>query len=279
MLTKVTAYSQWVNVDPLVLNIINRPDSDLFEVRNIDGLGPVKADVNTTPFGSIAGESFTGTNVGKRNIVFTIGMTPDWNDWTFSKLRRLLSKYFSPEQRIRLVFESMEFSPVEISGYIESNDPNMFSKDPEQQISIICPNLYFRSVYPVVVEGNSEITSIIDYDGTVETGFNLLMHQESGPNPTSTDIYSDFPDVATPNFFRMDGGPTPTEDISINTVPGEKYVRGIGVPGGEISNRLDDMNDISKWLKLYPGSNEFRALGNTGIQSWILTYYELHGSL
>jgi hypothetical protein len=143
VLTKVTAYSQWANVDPLVLNVINPSDSDLFEVRNIDGLGPVKADVNTTPR-STPGVSFVGTNVGGRNIVLTLGLNPDWDNWTFSRLRRFLDKFFMPEQHIRLVLETMEFSPVEISGYIESNEPNMFSKDPEHQISIICPGSVFQ---------------------------------------------------------------------------------------------------------------------------------------
>ena len=126
MLTKVTAYSQWSNLDPLVFNVINRPETDLFEVRNIDGLGAVKADVNTTPLGSVDGESFVGSSVGKRNIVLTLGLTPDWNDWTMSRLRRLLDKYFMPKLKIRFVFETMEFSPVEIFGYIESNEPNIY---------------------------------------------------------------------------------------------------------------------------------------------------------
>jgi hypothetical protein len=170
VLTKVTAYSQWANVDPLVLNVINPSDTDLFEVRNIDGLGPVKADVNTTPR-SIPGVSFVGTNVGGRNIVLTLGLNPDWDDWTFSRLRRFLDKFFMPEQQVRLVFETMEFSPVEISGYIEANEPNMFSKDPEHQISIICPDLYFRSVDIVTYLARTDEDPLeIDYEGNVATG-------------------------------------------------------------------------------------------------------------
>lgn len=283
MLTKVTVYSQWANIDPLVLNIINRPDTDLFEVRNIDGLGEVKADVNTAPLGSVDGESFIGAGVGKRNIIFTIGLTPDWNEWTVSRLRRLLAKYFASKLKVRLVFESMEFAPVEISGYVESNEPNMFSKDPEQQISIICPDLYFKSVDPVVINGNSDMAPIdIDYEGNVETGINVSVRKYNNGDPDATfaKIRVDDPlensiQVAQPAGFR--------ETFIMNSIAGDKYLRRINFEGHK-SNLLnsaiiiDNNSRKRRWPMVGPGTDKFRVEADV-IQRWTLTYYPLYGSL
>lgn len=281
MLTKVTAYSQWASIGPLVLNIMNRPDTDLFEVRNIDGLGAVKANVNTTPFGSIAGESFIGTSVGKRNLVLTLGLDPDWNDWTISKLRRLLDNTFMPQQSIRLVFESLEFSPVEISGWIESNEPNMFSKDPEQQISIICPDLYFKSVDPVVIQGESDqIAWPITYEGNVETGINVQVSKKSGSDPVYTYVRVHDPD---PRYLRVtdlvSGHPLATnKDLFMNSIPGDKYVESRTTANVK-TNLLANTLLVPNWPTINPGTETFDVYSDVGVQNWTLTYYNLFGSL
>lgn len=278
MLTKVTAYNPGTSLDPLVLNITNRPETDLFEVRNIDGLGAVKADVNTTPKGSIRGETFVGNNVGSRNIVMTLGLDPDWNDWTVSRLRRLLDLYFMPETQIRFVFETMEFSPVEIFGYIEANDPNMFSKDPEHQISVICPDPDFVSVDNVFIAGRTDLDPIdVDYKGNLETGFNVLVRTDVAPNPSIISIYRTNPDLET--FVVDNGGTMPLDlshDFMMNSIPGAKFVK---IVGASETNLLNKVTAGSPWLTLKPGINQFQVLANAGTHIWNLSYYEHFGSL
>lgn len=278
MLTKVTAYNPATDLDPLVFNIINRPDTDLFEVRNIDGLGAVKADVNTTQMGSINKETFTGSSSGKRNIVLTLGLDPDWDDWTVSRLRRLLDRYFMPHFQTRLVFESMEFSPVEIFGYIESNEPNMFTKDPEQQVSIICPDPDFKSVDLMVMEGYTSGDAVdIEYEGNIATGFNLRVNKVAATtDPTWVNVLVGDPTIAK---FRVDEGATDTQYLEINTVPGEKYVDTVVVPGDVHTNRLDALTEDSKWPLLGPGTTRFEVNSSGGDQFWYLTYYNKFGSL
>lgn len=282
MLTKVTAYSQWANVDPLVFNVINRPETDLFEVRNIDGLGSVKADVNTTPYGSVAGESFVGSNVGKRNIVMTIGLDPDWDDWTVSRLRRLLDKTFMPQLQVSLAFETMEFSPVEISGYVESNEPNMFSKDPEHQISIICPDLYFKSVDPVIITGQTDDDpKEIEYEGNVESGMTVRVSKLSGSDPNHVGIR-----VNDPNDTYIEAGPvtgnavTSGKDLYMNSVPGDKYIKTItNDVSATVVNLLSVSEIVQRWPVIGPGTETFDIFSNAGVQSWSMSYYNLFGSL
>lgn len=288
MLTKMTAYSQWANVDPLVLNIMNRPDTDLFEVRNIDGLGAVKAAINTTPYGSLNKEQFVGSQSGKRNILATIGYDPDWNDWTISKLRRLLAKTFSPNNTIRLVFESLEFSPVEISGYIESNEPNMFSKDPEQVISIICPDPDFVAIDQTQIDGESDqIPWPIEYSGDVETPMYVRVYRKPGipsgtPDPTHVQIQSNDPD---PTYIYAPGpGAAPvdaTHDLYMDSTPGGKYIQRVTNTGGTptVDNLLNDARIVPRWPVIGPGTDSFQVIVDAGIVAWTLIYKERFGSL
>lgn len=273
MLTKITAYSQWAGVDPLVWNIINRPDTDLYEVRDIQGLGSVKASINTTPFGTIKGAAFSGTSSAERNLVFTLGLDPDWDVWTVSRLRRQLESYFMPEQSVRFVFETMEFSPVEISGIIESNDPNMFSKDPEQQISVICPKPDFVAVDPVVIDGSTELAPIdLEYKGNVETGINVRLDEGINSTDHVTINYGD-------DSFAVDVTVDGFHYMIMHSVPGEKFVRQYTHIGDIPTNKLNFVQPGSTWIKLHPGIEPFSVDVDDGSIPWHLTYYERFGSL
>lgn len=285
MLTKVTVYSQWDNVDPLELNVINRPDTDLFEVRNIDGLGDVAAEVNTTPLGSIPGETFVGSSIGKRNIVLTAGLTPDWDEWTISRLRRHLAKYFTTQLYVRMVFETQEFSPVEILGYVESNEPNMFSKDPEQVISVICPSLYFKSVDPTVINGQTDMDPYeIQYEGNVETGMLVQVNGRTiaGGDPTWVKVRVN---DSLENSIQVPNPITLNQNFLMSTIPGDKYLRQVNLAGELVENLLNlmiliDNNDRDdRWPMIGPGTQDFAVTSQSGVQTWVLTYYNLFGSL
>lgn len=282
MLTTIQVDSQWSGVPSLGLSVINPREGTLLEVRNIDGLGSVKADVNTTPLGSIRGAAPAGSNTGTRNIVLTLGLNPDWNDWTISRLRRLLDKYFIPEQRVRMVFETMEFSPVEISGTVESNEPNMFSKDPEHQISIICEKPDFVSVDEVFVDGyTDEDAHPIDYEGNIETGVLVQVQKIAGDVDANTVILL-FGDPAV-DVWQIDsaGIVSDTSKLEVSSFPGNKHVDALTTPAGvEIhTSRLNDVVEGSKWPTIRPGVTSFQVLSNAGRQYWYMTYKNVFGSL
>jgi hypothetical protein len=71
--------------------------------------------------------------------VLTLGLNPNWVDQTVASLRRVLYRYLMPEAWTKLRFFSDDMPTVDIEGYVESFDPNMFTQDPEIQVSIICP--------------------------------------------------------------------------------------------------------------------------------------------
>lgn len=277
MLTKVKAYSSWRSATPLGLSELG-PQTDPIQIRNIEGLGPVKSSVNTEPYGSIDGESLTGITVPARNIVLTLGLNPDWATWTPASLRRLIYSYFSPKQQVKLIFESDdEFPDVTITGYVESADPSMFDKDSEMQISIICPDPYFYAVDPVEISGvTGEGPIEIDYIGSVETGINVRVNHVANPLPVYVGIQLGDP---SETFFRSGGYPTPTIYWEMNSIPGNKYVRMVSLTTGVITNLLHHMESGSSWPVMYPGENTFEVLTDAGEQDWVLTYIPKFGGL
>src|SRR4051812_7049320 len=152
------------------------PGNDPVQVFNVEGLGPVKAEISSTPFATGRGELYQGGSTGKRNIVLTLGLNPDWEEQTMSTLRQLLYRYFMPEEWCKLRFFSDYLPTVDIEGYVESFEPNIFSKDPEIQVSIICPKPDFIEANATVLSGlvdNGTAEIVYTYVGTVETGLEL----------------------------------------------------------------------------------------------------------
>jgi hypothetical protein len=255
-------------------------ETDLIQVRNIEGLDPVKADVNTSPLGSTDGSSYTGSNVASRNIVLTLGSNPDWNQWSYESLRRLLYSYFMPKRPTRLVFYSDDIVPVKIDGIVESAEDGLFSSDPEMVVSIICPNPYFIALEPQVVNGQTirpgEDPIAIIYEGNIEAGIHVRTTHVLDPVPTSIGIQIGDPEAS---YFDVVAGVNSAMYFEMNSIPMEKFVQNVNIGSGVITNLLPKVEEGSSWPTLKPGSNDFSVITDVGGQDWELTYFERFGGL
>lgn len=280
MLTEIKAYSSWRSAPTLPLGDPGGAGTDLIQVRNIDGLDPVKASVNTSLYGAVDGASHTGTSVPNRNIVLTLGLNPDWDLWTYETLRDLVYLYFMPKKAIRLVFYRENKIPVEIYGIVESTGINQFSKDPEVLVSIICPDPYFTAVEATVVTGQtirSNGASVsIEYNGTIETGFRTKVTYVSGVSPT--DIGVQVGDALS-SYFDTVVSVNAESYFDMSSISMLKFVQNVGIGSGVISNLLSKVQDGSSWPTLQPGENDFAVITNQGVQDWELTYFERFGGL
>lgn len=279
MLTKVEAYSSWQSAQELLLDAAGRPETDLLQIRNIDGLGPVEATINSIASSTFDGESYSGSSVGRRNIVLTVKPNPDWSTWTYEKLRQLIYSYFMPKLLVRLVFETEELDPVEIYGYVETVEPVIFSRDGEIQISIICPSPHFTSVSPTVVVGTiGQTETLIDYDGTVETPINLKVVHDLGPEPSF--IVAAFSGII-PRVQQVVTFIDATNYFISNSETGNKYVRRVDSDTGVYANLLSKIWSGSEWLTLQPGDNNFKVWVDSGDTegTWTLTYFKKYGGL
>lgn len=280
MLTKLEAYSSWLDAPTLALSDAGREETDLIQIRAIAGLDPVKATVNTSPFGSVDGVAYIGSNVTYRNPVLTLHPNPDWNNWSYESLRRLLYRYFMPKLETRLVFYSDDMPTVEIYGYVEDATVNQFSKDPEIQVSIICPDPYFTAVTPTIVTGQSDrdntSPAVIQYNGDIATGINVEVTRVSDPAPTSVGIQIGDPSAS---YFNAAASVDSATYFAMNSIPGNKFVQTVSLTSGVTTNLLSKIQEGSDWPILQPGQNNFSVITDKGVQDWQLTYYERYGGL
>jgi hypothetical protein len=261
------------------LSADGRPETDLIQLRNVDGLDPIKATVNTSPYGSVDGSSYVGASVLSRNIVLTLHPNPDWVNWTYEKLRKLIYQYFMPKRPTRLVFYSDDMIPVEISGVVEDVSINIFSKDPELLVSIICPDPYFTALNGIVLTGQTnDDPVVIDYNGTIEAGMHVKVTATPDTAPSDIAIQLGDPRIA---YFAVAATVNPTLYFEMNSLPMKKFVQNVNIGSGVITNLLSmiHIQEGSLWPGLQPGDNEFSVITDLGVHDWELTYFERFGGL
>lgn len=126
--------------ETIVIELSN-PQSSGFAVTGITGLGPVKAEVNTVSYAMRNGSLFSSARIDNRNIVFGLLFMPSDGD-TIEDVRQRSYRYFPVMSKVELVFKTGNRN-ARITGYVESNEPDIFSQLESTQISIICPDPYF----------------------------------------------------------------------------------------------------------------------------------------
>lgn len=284
MITKLEVYNPVVDAPQLPLGGFG-PNDDPIQVRNIEGLGPVKASIRTTPFATGRGELYQGGNTGTRNIVLTLGLNPDFVEYpSMAMLRQILYRYLLPEQKTKLRFYSDEIPTVEIEGYVESFEPNMFSEDPEVVISIICPDPDFVSEATIITGTVIEFLegSEFEYVGTIPTGFELKV-EASEAKPSFNGLLMlnlQHPGLSEENFFVEPVLIDATQYFSLSTAK-PKRVRTIPTAGGDIVNLMSNVADSSVWPKILPGQNAISvtALAENVGQNWTLAFFSRFGGL
>lgn len=286
MLSYVEAYNPAGQKITLTLGDPANP----YQVREISGLGPVPAAINSSSYGGIDGEVYQGSNVGKRNIVLTLKLNPNWATQTVQTLRNTLYGYFMPKSAIRLRFiDSLTpTKPVEIVGYVESNEPTLFSKDPEIQISIICTSPYFYDISTTTLSGTFTSQSVpipITYAGSVMTGF-VLDVTTSGTTTYTGSINMLGVDESGIVNFSVVANITSSKILRVSTVKGKKYARQ-GPSSNPTTNIMDSINRNALlngqgiWPQLVPGLNNLTLYSSSSAPtlSYKISYVNLYGGL
>lgn len=260
---------------------LSRPEVTGLAITDITGLGPVHATINTTDLSTTDGAIYNGSRLETRNIVLTL-------DFRFAKsiedVRHVTYKYFPIKRYLTLTIET-DSRRLDAFGYVETNEPVIFSDFETTQISIICPDPYlydsdgkhvamFAGIEPVFefpFENNSltvkyiefgEITHVqqktVPYNGDAEIGMIITIHALAGVKDII--IY----DARTREVMRINTDFVKTltgqaygsgDDIIINTKRGEKSITLLR--GGDKTNILNCLGKGSNWLQLRKGDNIF----------------------
>ena len=253
-----------------------RPEESGFIIKSVTGLGPGKANINTTEIATNDGSLFNSSRMPSRNIVISLAYM--WKD-SIEDVRQLSYKYFPIKKKLTMLIET-DNRQAEIEGYVESNDPTIFSKDEGSDISIVCPNPFFYSA------GKDGINTTIFYG--VEALFEFPFSNESLKDPllemgvtitihaigeaSNITIYN----TGTREVMRIDtdklekftgSGIIAGDEINICTVKGNKSITLLR--NGKTTNILNCLDKNADWFQLAKGDNIFAytaEYGSTNLQ-------------
>lgn len=257
-------------------------------IKQIDGLGPVKANVNMTNYATIDGGRFNSSRINERNIVFDLifyGVDAE-------KIRLVTYKYLNVKTDVTLEFE-LDYHEVSIKGHVESNEPDIFSKQESTQVSIICPNPFFageiiesngNNVTPMfefpfsnpsltdnliefgMIDPNKKIQFI--YDGNANNGVeidvtingdvsNLTIYKENTNMiiPIDTTKLGDIIGDGSNKFYKYDY-------IRILTYKGSKSI--ILFRNGKKYNIIGALPLFINWIETNRGINAFNYIAESG---------------
>lgn len=273
---------------------LGRPEITGFLIKSITGLGPVKANVNTTEVATNDGSMFNSARLSQRNIVIQMAFVNTIYGEDIEEVRQKSYKYFPIKKNVELVIET-DNRYVRTIGYIESNEPDIFSKQEGSQISIICPDPYFYSASedgnnvtdfysidpmfefpfsnesltaPLLVFGEIQIKTegVVTYYGDSEIGVMIYIHA-IGP-ATNINIYNtETREVMSINTTKLEAltgkGIVASDDIIINTLKGEKSIT--LVREGVSYNILNCLDKNTDWFTLAKGDNIFAFTAESGV--------------
>lgn len=270
---------------------LKRPEKSGFYIKSIDGLGPGKSDINVTDISTGDGGLFNSARLQPRNIVLTLGFLMKQ---TIEDVRQSSYKYFPIKRGVNLRIET-DNRTLEIDGYVESNEPNIFSENEDTDISIICPNPYFYSsgdgnttvfsgIAPMFkfpfsneslteklimmgsIENRSEQNII--YEGDVEIGITITIHAVGSASGIT--IYNintrEQMSINSTKLEQLTGSDIVNgDDIIISTVQGSKSIT--LTREGATTNILNCLDKNSDWFVLSKGDNIFAYTAEEGAQN------------
>lgn len=146
MIKKVSIENEKMGLLEIILNEAY-PDNGIM-ITAIDGLGPVKADVNTQTSPLLDGSSLKSVQAQQRNVVFHFLLS---EAITIEDSRQRLYRHLPLKEPIKIIIQT-DNRFLSTKGIVESVEPDIFSSEESVSASIICPNSYW-----IAEDGDEEI--------------------------------------------------------------------------------------------------------------------------
>lgn len=252
------------------LNLTENSDYTLIKV---DGLNPPSTTLNFSELANYDGSIYNSGQIGNRNIVLYIVLEND-----IEKSRINLYRYFSLKKTVR-IFYANDSRNVYIDGIVETFEFDPFENRQRVQISIVCPNPYWKENTETIINFSNTIdlfefpfsidesgvefsrientsTAYVE-NGEVETGF-IVEFQATTNQILNPKIFN----RTTQEFFGVNFDMNEGDVIRVNSKRGEKSV--MLIRDGVETNILNLIQEGSKWLQLAIGRNEFSYESDEG---------------
>lgn len=261
--------------------VLNLSTHKGYTVYKIEGLQPPAVAINSSKNATSDGSTVNSVSVNSRNIVIYAAI-----ESPVEENRINLYKYFPLKKTVTLYFKNGT-RDVYIEGKVELIECNLFEEKQRAQISLICPQPYFKAVEDII-SYFSEVTPLFTFPfsirssgmeisavtsnirksiintGDVDTGLIISMYAVGEVvNPV---IYN----VFERTHIKLNITLQASDQIVINTNVGQKSIR--LTRGGSSTNILGYMSPDSKWLTLGAGDNLFTFDADSGEANLMLTF-------
>lgn len=130
------------NAKGAILELTN--DETNFQVTNVEGLNPPNATINTSDFANGDGSAFNSSKIPNREIVITVYINGD-----VQTNRLTLYQYFRNKNWCKIYYTDDQ-RDVYIEGYVQAFEAPIFTQKQVAQISILCPDPYFKDIETIV---------------------------------------------------------------------------------------------------------------------------------
>lgn len=244
-----------------------------FQILSIEGLNPPNAQINTAVIAGMDGARFNSSKLDTRNIVVYIKIRGD-----IEKNRLRLYSFFVTKQWCRFYYKNGSLD-VFAEGYIESVECAIFTDNEVMQISIICPDPYFKSAqeiiddisktvklfeFPFAIE--RELSPIVDHMYGIEFSRFETNRIVTANGKTATgiiievDIYQpiskiEILKVDTNEKFTLEYEFQTFDKVIINTTKGQKSA--VLLRGDDKTNLFTSIAKGSVFFQLQTGDNSF----------------------
>lgn len=282
---------------------LSNPDKCGFAVAKIEGLGPPKANINGQEMVGADGMFYSSSRAETRQIIFTLefrerNANSPYGAISIEECRRLSYKYFPIKKKIKItVYTDQQILQTE--GYVESNEPEIFSSQEYAVISVLCPDPFMYEVgnshtvfsgvqgvfeFPFSNESLSQClinfgdiwldsTASLEYEGTVDTGIVITVHAYGEcENITFYNMYTNEQIyIDTNKINTITGSPFQKgDDIIISTVIGNRYCK--LVRKGIETNIIGVLGKNVDWFQISNGDNLFGFSSELGANTISVTF-------
>lgn len=292
--------------DSVELDLAN-PWAGGIAVTGASGLGPAEGTINTVNFATSDGALFNSSRIKSRDIELNLKFLGS----DIEEVRHRLLRYFRVKHPITLDFIT-DYRHTYITGHVEKNEIDIFSNSEGADITIVCPNPFFRLRDPAKGKNSVRFTTSIPsfefefqdpnsdsptliFGEMTSTGETVVVYEGDADASTIVDIQFLGPasgvklyntttqtriNIDTNEISRLLGSTIRAGDrLSISSGVGDKYVK--AYRDGNVYNALSALDKDSDWIFLTPGDNLITVRADTGIDnvSAVISFENLYESI
>lgn len=266
---------------------LTQNESD-FQILSVQGLNPPNAQINTSKIAGLDGSKFNSSTMNERNLVIMIKLRGD-----IEKNRIRLYSFFRSKEWCKFYYKNNSRN-VYIEGYVESIECDLFSNKEIIQVSIICPNPYFKGVEEIIDDisksvavfefpfainlpgielstiDDSKITNVFN-DSESETGVIITI------NVLGTASTIQIKSTSSGEIFTLNYDFVENDRITIDTNKGKKSVSLLR--NATTINLFSAVKKGSTFFQLDIGNNFFSYLVDDGANDDVIQIFFKHYTL